>query len=74
MAKKKSVLRRAADAVDHVLHPDQYEEQDLYGLADEVKENIVDRPSVALRSHRKGSAKSKYEDHPKFAKFKQEKI
>ena len=41
---------------------------------DDVQEAMESEPSAALKSHSKknGSIKSKYEDHPKFQKFKKE--
>lgn len=56
MAKKKTVLERAAEAVDHVLHPD-HKAQPESNLPAEVP--VESSP-----------AKSAYENHPKFDKFK----
>jgi len=36
----------------------------------EVQESLENSPREAIKSHKSGQAKSKYEDHLKFSKFK----
>lgn len=55
MAKKKSLLEKAADAVDHVLHPHAEEEK-------AESEPMVDDETSSEKQ-------SDYQKHPKFSKF-----
>lgn len=60
MAKKKTVVEKIVEKVDHMIHPEQPASLD---------EAIGNAANEAERSR---SAESDYANHPKFAKFKKQ--
>ena len=78
-ASKKSVVQKIADAVDHVIHPDQKPDSECPVTdapcekdcaPDECKATVAEETAHVFIPSTSSSQKSDYASHPKFAKFK----